>query len=101
MPLVKPLLELQIYAAFKKMQTSAVDTESAQKDLAKDLATAIDAYIRTATVIIPPGQVVAGVNAPGQIVLFPSIPVPVPLPTTTPGVVTAVTTLPSPPGIIT
>ena len=101
MPLVKPLLELQIFAAFKKMQTSAIDTESAQRDLAKDLATAIDEYIKTATVIIPPGQVVAGVNAPGQIVIFPAGLVPLPLPTTTPGVVTAATTLPSPPAIIT
>lgn len=101
MPLVKTLLESQILSAFKKMQTNAVDTEAAQKDLAKDLATAIDEYIKTATVIIPPGQVVAGVNAPGQIVIFPAIPTPVPLPTTTPGVVTAATTLPSPPAIIT
>ena len=28
------------------MQTNAVDTEAAQKDLAKDLATAIDLYIK-------------------------------------------------------
>lgn len=101
MPLVKTLLESQILSAFKKMQTNAVDTEAAQKDLAKDLATAIDEYIKTATIIIPPGQVVAGVNAPGQIVIFPAIPIPVPLPTTTPGIVTGATTLPSPPAIIT
>ena len=100
MPLVKTLLESQILSAFKKMQTNAVDTEAAQKDLAKDLATAIDEYIKTATVISPPGQVVVGVNAPGQIVIFPAL-VPVPLPTTTPGIVTGATTLPSPPAIIT
>lgn len=101
MPLVKPLLEQQIYAAFKKMQSGAKDTETAQRDLAKDLATAIDTYIRTATVIIPPGQVVAATNAPGQIVILPSPAGPVPLPTTTPGVVTGITTTPSSPGIIT
>ena len=101
MPLVKTLLESQILLAFKKMQTSAADTESAQKDLAKDLATAIDEYIKTATVIIPPGQVVAGVNAPGQVVLTPFAPSPLPGSTTTPGVVTAATTAPSPPAIIT
>lgn len=101
MPLVKTLLESQILLAFKKMQTSAADTESAQKDLAKDLATAIDEYIKTATVIIPPGQVVAGVNAPGQVVITAFIPTPLPGATTTPGVVTAATTAPSPPAIIT
>jgi hypothetical protein len=101
MPLVKALLESQILSAFKKMQTSAVDTESAQKDLAKDLATAIDEYIKTATVIIPPGQVVVGVNAPGQIVITAFVPTPLPGATTTPGIVTGATTLPSPPAIIT
>lgn len=60
MPLIKPLLEQQIYAAFKKMQTSAKDTESAQRELAKDLATAIDSYIKMATIIVPPGQVISG-----------------------------------------
>ena len=100
MPLVKTLLESQILLAFKKAQT-AVDGESAQKDLAKDLATAIDEYIKTATVIIPPGQVVAGVNAPGQVVITAFIPTPLPGATTTPGVVTAATTAPSPPAIIT
>lgn len=60
MPLIKPLLEQQIYAAFKKLQTSAKDTETAQRELAKDLATAIDSYIKTATIIIPPGQVISG-----------------------------------------
>ena len=60
MPLIKPLLEQQIYAAFKKMQTSAIDTESAQRELAKDLATAIDSYIKMATIIVPPGQVISG-----------------------------------------
>jgi hypothetical protein len=60
MPLIKPLLEQQIYAAFKKLQTTAKDTETAQKELAKDLATAIDSYIKTATIIVPPGQVISG-----------------------------------------
>jgi len=60
MPLIKLLLEQQIYAAFKKMQTSAKDADTAQKDLAKDLATAIDSYIKTATIIVPPGQMITG-----------------------------------------
>ena len=60
MPLIKPLLEQQIYAAFKKLQTTAKDSETAQRELAKDLATAIDSYIKTATIIVPPGQVISG-----------------------------------------
>lgn len=59
MPLVKPVLELQILAAFQKMSNSETDMATAQRELAKDLATAIDAYIKSATVIVPPGQVVA------------------------------------------
>ena len=101
MPLVKTLLELQIFAAFKRMQTSASDTDTAQLELAAELATAIDSYIKSATIIIPPGQVVAGANAPGQIVVTAFVPSPLPGATTTPGVVTAATTLPSPPAIIT
>lgn len=60
MPLIKPLLEQQIFAAFKKLQTTAKDTETAQRELAKDLATAIDSYIKTATIIVPPGQAISG-----------------------------------------
>ena len=60
MPLIPILLEQQIYAAFKKLQTTAKDSETAQRELAKDLATAIDSYIKTATIIVPPGQVISG-----------------------------------------
>ena len=100
MALVKIVLEQQIYSAFKKMQNSAKDTELAQRELAKDLATAIDTYIKTATVIIPPGQIVAGTNAPGQVTVTIAA-TPLPGSTTTPGIVTGVTTTPSAPGIIT
>lgn len=64
MPLIKPTLEMQIYAAFKKMSTSGKDLDDAQKQLAKDLATAIDTYIKSATVIVPPGQAVATAGSP-------------------------------------
>jgi len=60
MPLIPILLEQQIYAAFKKLQTSAANTDAAQKDLAKDLATAIDSYIKGAIIIVPPGQLISG-----------------------------------------
>jgi hypothetical protein len=58
MPLIPETLELQILAAFQRMTNSETSMETAQKDLARDLATAIDSYIKTATVIVPPGQAV-------------------------------------------
>ena len=58
MPLIKPVLEMQILVAFQKMSNSETDMAQAQRDLAKDLATAIDSYIKSATVIVPPGQAV-------------------------------------------
>jgi hypothetical protein len=60
MPLIKPVLELQILAAFQKMSASKSDMATAQRELAKELATAIDAYIKSATIITPPGQAVVG-----------------------------------------
>lgn len=60
MPLIKPVLELQILAAFQKMSTSGMDMATAQRELAKELATAIDAYVKSATIIVPPGQAVVG-----------------------------------------
>ena len=59
MPLGKPLLTLQIYLAFKASQT-APNNDVAQLLLAEELATAIDMYIRSATIIIPPGQTISG-----------------------------------------
>jgi hypothetical protein len=49
---------------------------TAQQDLAKALATAIDSYIKSATVTVTPGQVVVGTAGP----------VPVAATTTTPGI---------------
>ena len=65
MPLVKTVLERQIYAAFKRMSNNTSgDLNGAQKELAKDLATAIGTYIKSATVITPPGQPVATAGSP-------------------------------------
>jgi hypothetical protein len=60
MPLVKIKLEQDIFLAFKRMSNSGKDIDEAQKELAKDLASAIDSYIRSATIIVPPGQVITG-----------------------------------------
>jgi hypothetical protein len=76
MPLIKPVLELQILTAFQKMSNAETDMATAQQDLAKALATAIDSYIKSATVTVTPGQVVVGTAGP----------VPVAATTTTPGI---------------
>ena len=68
MSLVKTVLEGQILAAFQKMTTGETDLAKAQQDLAKDLAAAIDAYIKTATIIVLPGQVVTGTAGPVPVV---------------------------------
>ena len=100
MPLIKPLLEVQILTAFQKMSNSGKDIASAQKDLARDLADAIDKYIKSATIIIPPGQTSQGTNAPGQLVVGTSSTGPISGTTTTPQVVPSVTITPSPPAQI-
>jgi hypothetical protein len=64
MPLVKPSLESAILAAFKKMSAPVGSMEAAQAQLAKDLATAIDTYIKSAKIVIPPGQAVATAGSP-------------------------------------
>lgn len=78
MPLIKPLLELQILTALKKQSLSHKDISVSQQELAADLATAIDSYIRSALITVPPGQLVVGVSASAA----------------GPGVVTASTTSP-------
>lgn len=94
MPLIKPLLEVQIFAAFQEMQANATDPPPvAHRKLAKKLATAIDTYIKSATIIIPPGQ--ATITAPGQVVGTPTSTVGT---TLAPG--PGVTTSPSPPATI-
>lgn len=81
MPLVKPLLELGLYIAFKKMQYSTDDIDSAQRELAADLASAIDSYVTSMNIIIPAGIAVATAGSPAA--------------------QTGASTAPSPPGIIT
>lgn len=64
MPLVKQLLQLQIEQAFVKLSSGKYDTAQAQKELAKDLATAIDSYIKSATITVPPGTLVVTAGTP-------------------------------------
>lgn len=64
MPLLKPALALKIYLAFKTAQSSALNLDAAQLLLAEELASAIDTYIKSATIIIPPGIVVATAGSP-------------------------------------
>ena len=102
MPLIKPVLEAQIFSAFQEMFNNTSDQPLiAQRKMAAKLASAIDQYIKSATVIVPPGQVVQAVNAPGQVVFGGGGgPAPVVASTTTPGSVTGATSAPSPPAQI-
>ena len=101
MPLIKPVLEAQIFGAFQQMFNNMTDQPIvAQKKLAKKLAGAIDQYIKSATIIIPPGQSSIGTSAPGQIVLGASPSGPVTAATSAPGAVNVITSAPSPPAQI-
>lgn len=73
MPLIKSILEVQILAALQNTANSSTSLEDSQRQLAQDLATAIDSYIRTATIITQPGQVVTTPAGPG-VTSTPSLP---------------------------
>ena len=81
MPLLKPALILKIYLAFKTAQSSALNLDAAQLLLAEELATAIDSYVTSMTIIVPAGIAVATAGSPAA--------------------QTGASTAPSPPGIIT
>lgn len=103
MPLIKPVLEAQIFGAFQQMFNNMTDQPIiAQKKLAKKLASAIDQYIKSATIITPPGTLVTAVNAPGQVVIGAGGGVPGPMvgSTTSPGAVTGATSAPTAPAMI-
>ena len=67
MPLSKPTLERQILTALRKMTTPLGSMEIAQAELAKDLANAINAFVKSAKIkpiTIPAGQAVAVTGSP-------------------------------------
>lgn len=102
MPLIKPVLETQIFTALQKLfNNTSQQPIQAHQAFAKDLAAAIDAYIKSATIQIPPGQAVQAINAPGQVIAGAGGgPAPVVGATTTPGSVTGATSVISPPALI-
>lgn len=58
MPLIKQNLETGIIAALRKaakLDQESDDPDKALREIAKDLSTSIDAYIRAATIITPAG----------------------------------------------
>ena len=59
MPLVKSALEAAILAAFKKAFNYTDNPAQAQKAAAADLATAIDTFVRSASVTVAPGIIVS------------------------------------------
>jgi hypothetical protein len=64
MPLVKSVLDAAILQAVEKLYSG----QSTKVQFAKDLSTAIDRYIRTATIIVPPGQAISNSAGPGATV---------------------------------
>ena len=102
MPLVKPVLEAQIFAALQELFANTSDPAPvAQRKLAQKLATAIDTYIKSATITVPPGQAIQGVNAPGQVIAGAGGgSAPVVGSTTSPGTVAGATSAVSPPALI-
>ena len=95
MPLVKPTLEKALETAFSQAMyefinsirdnqgedVSAAAIAKAASKFSSLAATAVDTYIKTATIIVPPGQVVSSASAAGPVI--------------------GATTVPSPPAIIT
>ena len=82
MPLIKNTLEPVLEEAFEKAMLVFAETiknspagtdvsDDARKSAAKTFAaiasTAIDSYIKTATIIVPPGQVVTAASAAGPV----------------------------------
>jgi len=67
MPLVITTLERQILNAFQTVE-GATDGRAAQQQLASLLAQAIDSYIRSAIITLPPGQLVSGTAGPTPVV---------------------------------
>ena len=101
MPLVKPVLEAQIFAALQELFANTSDPAPiAQRKLAQKLATAIDTYIKSATITVPPGQAIQGINAAGQVIVGGSPSGPVAGSTTSAGSVTGTTSAVSPPALI-
>jgi hypothetical protein len=97
MALIKAVLESQIKSAFKKLFTAKNNTpEQSIEELSRDLTEAIDAYIKSATIIIPPGQESTGTNAIGQNVTGLAGNVSVVAKTSGVGKVNTVTSKPSP-----
>ena len=102
MPLIKPVLEAQIFSAMQKLfNNTSQQPIQAQQAFAKELASAIDTYIKSATIQIPPGQPIQGINAPGQVIAGAGGgPAPVVGATTSPGSVTGAASAISPPALI-
>jgi hypothetical protein len=59
MPLVPATLQAQILDAFSSQTAKTDNTQVALADLAQKLAAAIDTYIKSATITVPPGVAVA------------------------------------------
>jgi len=73
MALSKDILQQQIYAALNLMSVKAnlpnYTPDQARADAARDIANAIDTFVRSATIVIPPGQAVTTTGGKGATAL--------------------------------
>ena len=61
MPLFRPILATEIFLALQDLTSAGpAQRELAQIQFANSMAAAIDKYIKSATIIVPPGQIVTG-----------------------------------------
>lgn len=69
MALSKDILQTQIYAALTLMGAKAnipgYSPDQARADAARDIANAIDTFVRSATIVVPPGQAVSTTTGKG------------------------------------
>ena len=75
MPLIKTVLAKEIYDALQDLTDSGPELRDiAQIEFAATLAAAIDSYIKSATIIIKPGQVVTGTAGPVPVIASTTTP---------------------------
>lgn len=75
MPLIKTVLATEIFFALQALTTAGPENrELAQIEFADSIASAIDRYIKSATIIVKPGQVVTGTAGPFPVVASTTTP---------------------------
>ena len=75
MPLIKTILATERFFALQALTDFGPEQrELAQLEFADAMAFAIDRYIKSATIIVPPGQVVTGTAGPVPVIASTTTP---------------------------